>query len=570
MPSAAVPLSQYLVGVEETDRIFTWDAIFEMVLWAGCVMACASLQLWSDTFSTVSDKMFNVFVSAVIVTMGLLLFVMFMYSIINSMREYLSPSAFRAFIVKAAGDCFLLSILFTFISVYGSTSLQTNELPFAYCGNDRAGRVAISLSCPNETAAIAVLEAIPCNVKPLCGFSTWQVACYRIQLANPVRAYYLFGGPLFSIWALVLWACYTLFSQGNANIKAVVPSRRERAPLLRKKKSGGDQAPNDKVSTPSDATSDGGKDAEKRGPSYSHLFEPHMLLAFLLLLFTGILMIYQLARFFTLSAFLVRPTPAIPDPAPVPPGLCYGSCTTYLSMYTWATCGIIIALLLNYDRLRGLLSRLSRSNEELQKQMADERGQKGDRVAEESAAYNFVNRDFILDYKGQQLPVFQELQGMDGALTPRPIDFVKALLVGMPTQMSTASSATGGSSPTSRMTGSSLTRFASTFESTRAFCTSGSTIGACRKAKRKRWRRSRGSTTCSTTSTTFTSASPCLSCSTTHTQAASGRSTRRGCRCSRLASRDSLRRPRSPPLRDRADLECQSRHGSVAREHVGE
>ena len=219
-------LPQYLVdGVEETDHIFTWDAIFEMVLWAGCVMACASLQLWSDTFSTVSDKMFNVFVSAVIVTMGLLLFVMFMYSIINSMREYLSPSAFRAFIVKAAGDCFLLSILFTFISVYGSTSLQTNELPFAYAGALATivpDELATSLSCPNETAAIAVLEAIPCNVKPLCGFSTWQVACYRIQLANPVRAYYLFGGPLFSIWALVLWACYTLFSQGNANIKAVV------------------------------------------------------------------------------------------------------------------------------------------------------------------------------------------------------------------------------------------------------------------------------------------------------------------------------------------------------------
>ena len=148
-------------------------------------------------------------------------------------------------------------------------------------------------------------------------------------------------------------------------------------PLLRKrsskKKAGVTPAPNDKAPTPLDATIGGGNDDTKSGPNYSHLFAPHMILAFLLLLFTGSLMIYQLARFFTLGAFLVRPAPAIPDPAPIPPGLCYGSCTTYLSMYTWATCGIIIALLLNYDRLRGLLSRLSRSNEELQKQMADEK-----------------------------------------------------------------------------------------------------------------------------------------------------------------------------------------------------
>ena len=231
---------------------------------------------------------------------------------------------------------------------------------------------------------------------------------------------------------------------------------------------------------------------------------------------------YFTGRFFALGAFLARPTPHGPGVRPIAPGMCYGSCTTNLTIYGWGLSGVIVSFACNFDRLRGLLSRLSRRNAELKSQEQELRALEDElhRQSEDGACtYFFVNRDFILSFTGHaELPVFQELQTMSGALTTKTINFTSALtgeyattphidashrtstsiarstqhaaathalhtlptctvrVAGTPTTRSIVWLATGGSTRAGLTTARSSAPFESFCRSTRAFDTSGSSM----------------------------------------------------------------------------------------------
>ena len=91
---------------------------------------------------------------------------------------------------------------------------------------------------------------------------------------------------------------------------------------------------------------------------------------------------------------------------------------------------MFIMTLLNFDKLQGLLSRLKKKHADHVQQMR-ELAQVEAEIAEEQAAgkvtLNFVTREFILGYRGNELPVFQKLQGLSDAIERCTIYTARAL-----------------------------------------------------------------------------------------------------------------------------------------------
>ena len=210
--------------------------------------------------------------------------------------------------------------------------IQIHELPANYAKWSFSIFSGLEpLLCRNETSAVAELNSLPCTVQPLCGFSTWQEACLRVQLAEASRATQVFL-LTFPITVLAFWAVYTMYSHGLGS--QVEPStkqggkEKERQSLIRRssitlkrhttrrmpivpsevdeaEEEPSGRSPSTGVRTESlrkegvaasrrsrggaalDASGSGGSGSGGNqtggGPSYSHLFQPHMLLAFFLI-----------------------------------------------------------------------------------------------------------------------------------------------------------------------------------------------------------------------------------------------------------------------------------------------
>ena len=389
-------------GIEGTEPIFSWDAIFELAIFS--VSAFGSSFLPAPSNPWVSGEWTSAFITALVSGVAGAVFIsLFSYAIINSMRDALSHREFRAFALKCARQCVGMACLFTLLAAYGSMGIQMHELPIVYARWSGSVFTGDPLNCPSEPAAIAALSALPCTVQPLCGFSTWQEACLRVQLAEASRATGVFMIN-FPITVLVLWGIYTLYSQGLERDGRAAAKDKEKQSLLRRPTFMRHKqiAPSEHQQQPPSSPSGKARNVEKSGPSYSHLFQPQMFLAFALIVKVVFLQLYFTGRFFALGAFLARPTPHGPGTTPIAPGMCYGACTTYLNLYAWVASGVIVSLICNYDRLRELITRLSSRNAELREQEQELRDLKVELQQQRDADvcnYFFVNRGahLILD-----------------------------------------------------------------------------------------------------------------------------------------------------------------------------
>lgn len=89
-----------------------------------------------------------------------------------------------------------------------------------------------------------------------------------------------------------------------------------------------------------------------------------------------------------------------------------------------------MVLLLTYDRLKGLFLRLKMKTTDTVQQMKELRQVEAE-IDEQNAngevTFNFVTREYILGYRGNELPVFQKLQGIPDAIVKKKIHIGRVL-----------------------------------------------------------------------------------------------------------------------------------------------
>jgi len=99
-------------------------------------------------------------------------------------------------------------------------------------------------------------------------------------------------------------------------------------------------------------------------------------------------------------------------------------------LLSWAGGWVVAFILLTYDKLKELFSRLKMKTTDTNEQM-EERARVEAEIAEQRAndevTFNFVTREYILGYRGNELPVFQKLRGLPNALVKRTIHITRAL-----------------------------------------------------------------------------------------------------------------------------------------------
>lgn len=154
-----------------------------------------------------------------------------------------------------------------------------------------------ALVCQNETAAVAVLDALPCTMSPLCGFDSWQTACFRLQVSEASRAINTFS-VAFSVHLLFMWAVLTMYSEGRIRKRSSEDRRSrqeddERSNALERQTSrdgedkglgGGDDGLRGGADDGSDEDDDASQYLIKKHPAtkgsrvyhdYTHLFKPY-------------------------------------------------------------------------------------------------------------------------------------------------------------------------------------------------------------------------------------------------------------------------------------------------------
>ena len=148
------------------------------------------------------------------------------------------------------------------------------------------------------------------------------MACRRAHVAEAVRAILIFGS-LLAFHPLFMWGLAAMYGQGLRTTHAYALVRAET-----------DQANSGSGWTYGQGhrTAYATTDAKS---SYVLLFQPHMLIAGLLILYVNVILLYQLARLFLLGPWLMQQHPI--DELIQMPGRCYESCATYVFLYSyWA------------------------------------------------------------------------------------------------------------------------------------------------------------------------------------------------------------------------------------------
>ena len=363
------------IGVDGTEKIFSIDAIIEMLLVLVTVTAFASHGMITNPHMPNEQVLVNVATMIV----GIIAVVLFLKSIINTKRGCLSTEEFKAWTIKqAAVLIFGITpvVMFVIFITHACAGFNVTPVDLVEWAQSKFESLTFSLACTNESVALDAIATLECT-RSLCGFDSWQTACQRAHVAEGNRAIHLFAA-LFPIHLLLTWAVVVLHSHG-----------------LTTKHTG-----------------------TETKSSYVHLFQPHMLVAGLLLLYVNSLQLYQLARLFLLAFFLMQRHPI--DEIIQMPGVCYGSCASFVFLLSWIAAWCAIVLILNFDRLRGLVMEQKERARNKQARATVEEG-----WIPRVPSFYFMPADYVRNLSARALPRFQELRN-DGVLEKRSIKLAEA------------------------------------------------------------------------------------------------------------------------------------------------
>ena len=356
------------VGVDGTDRIFTWDAIFELTFFIVTMVAFACHAVSSNEMLMSDRRSFLIISNFLMGLVGFVAIFLFVKSIINTKRERLTQDEFKAWAIKQAAVIVLgVAPIIIVVVVYVSINLGYNSMHHAHVdwSGNTFERLSLSLTCANETVALDAIASLECPV-PLCGYDSWQTVCHRAQVSEGIRAFILFV-ICFPFHLLLMWAVVVLYSHG------VVIAR--------------------------------GTDAKA---SYIHLLHPHMLVVGILLLYVNLLELYQLGRIIVLGPFLMYHERI--DKVIKLPGTCYGSCATWVIVGSFAVSWIAIVLILNFDRFRSLIvAKSERAKEKEERNRVEKDWEKDSTGHLMAPTFYFMQAEYVSNLKDLALPRFQEL-----------------------------------------------------------------------------------------------------------------------------------------------------------------
>jgi len=351
------------VDVVGTEKIFTWDAILELIFLLSTCVGLACLGVLTNKLE--DNPAFLITMNFVTVIVVFVVITTFLKSIINTKRGHLTTQNFRAWAIKqAAVLSFGVGPLILFFQVF--VFIVNSMHPMHHAHVDWSGSIFHSLSttqvCTNESVTLAAIASIECGEGSgtLCGYDSWQTLCQRVQLAEGIRSNLIFC-IAFPAHLVLMWTVIVLYSHG------IVTSR----------------------------------STGETKASYVHLFRPYMLAAGILLLYANLIEIYQLAQFFALSAFFMQDHQ---DKLVKLPGMCYGQCTTWITV-SFAISWIAIVFILNFERLRSLFSQ---ARERADEKVAIKEAEKD--WDSNSPSFYFLPVEYVLGLSdGGVLPRFQEL-----------------------------------------------------------------------------------------------------------------------------------------------------------------
>jgi len=390
--------SEYvMVGVVGTDRIFTWDAIAEMVVWAGSL---ATANAFVPNLTTGTIILFLCFL-----IVGCLILATLMKNVLNTARENLTTAGFQQYVLRQA-QVLMGPVVFMFaMATYASMGMHYHDLPgefVSFGGSVFPYDQVEHLSCANETAVLSIID-IACGSldRPFCGYESWQVACRAIQLSEATFAVGLCCSTFFvhiGLMAGIIW----LYRGGQR--------------LSEKRK----RRPHNKVIPESPSPVD----------RTDSVFKPYVLVALVLLIFVNGLQVYQVCRFLILVPFLVQPHPIVPGSETIElPGSCYGDCQRALFIYSWVGVWALIFIVLNVEQLRSFFSERRQRAQERAREQADLKAAQATKEHEktaESCSYFFVDAAFIKGFGDSLIPRFQELVLLDGVLHRTTVPFLNA------------------------------------------------------------------------------------------------------------------------------------------------
>ena len=374
------------IDVVGTEKIFTWDAITELAIYVTfTIMSSMINMIHPSPESKVppqrsTDLLIGTFAAA---GAGCLALYLFIKTIINTKRERLSATAFRAWTVKQAGV--LVFGICPFVLVCNSyAAIVMDHVPMLYFHATPNHNIfeehASTLVCTNESVALAAIANIPdCVSSPhlFCRYDSWQTLCERIHVSEGARA-----AQIFILWAplhvTLMWSVITLYSHGIATKRDTGESR----------------------------------------SSYVHLFQPHMLLVGLLLLYVNLMLLYMLPQFLVLGQFLMSDHRI--DEIIEPPGVCYGRCNDMVRNASFMACWGVIVLILNFDRFRGILR--EKGDKRREREAIEEAERSWD--PKQPTLY-FLPANYVRELPADVLPRFQELRAQ-GHLTRMAIPLASA------------------------------------------------------------------------------------------------------------------------------------------------
>lgn len=220
-----------------TDKIFSRDAILELTVFFWSIMFSNLLPVLLDTEATASFKAAFFGLTAFGMAIIIIMLTVCVRTLLNSWRDGLGHRDFQRWTLRTAREVVWICIFVTIFMPYASMVLQAQDLPLSYVYYTGTLFPPEGIGCPNENATTELINSFSCPTQPLCGMRTWQIACLRIQMAEAVRAAYVFS-VVFPAHVFNMWLIIKMFSIGNVkrdDQEGDGDGATESKPLLRKR-----------------------------------------------------------------------------------------------------------------------------------------------------------------------------------------------------------------------------------------------------------------------------------------------------------------------------------------------
>lgn len=117
---------------EGTDKIYSCDAIIELLALVTSCLAANMAPVWVEPNATVGYKVITTFFTVFAFFFGTSACALTTRTIINSCRDALSPRNFQSWSIRTAREMTWISIFTTLFMVYASLVMQSQDLP-TYC-----------------------------------------------------------------------------------------------------------------------------------------------------------------------------------------------------------------------------------------------------------------------------------------------------------------------------------------------------------------------------------------------------------------------------------------------------